>query len=211
MNDAEINAAKEHFGKILKEQLKRVEDMKASSGWMDYSKLDKLVIGVVGGDGIGPFICKHAEKVLKELLKDEIASGKVEVRTIDGLTIENRAKQLKAIPDEVLAELKKCHVILKGPTTTPMKGVGWAIIESANVAISCVLYLFAKVRPVRMPEQGIDWIFFRENTEGGYILGSKGVDVNDDIAIDFTVATTQGCERIIRLAFDHARKTASTA
>jgi isocitrate dehydrogenase (NAD+) len=207
MNDAEINAAKEHFGKILKEQLKRVEDMKASSGWMDYSKLDKLVIGVVGGDGIGPYICKHAEKVLKELLKEEIAAGKVEVRTIDGLTIENRAKQLKAIPDEVLAELKKCHVILKGPTTTPKKGDGWPNIESANVAMRRELDLFANVRPVRMPEQGIDWTFFRENTEGAYVLGSKGVDVNEDVSIDFTVATTQGCERIIRLAFDHARKT----
>ncbi|MHC1680291.1 MAG: isocitrate/isopropylmalate family dehydrogenase [Methanomassiliicoccales archaeon] len=207
MNDAEIDAAKEHFGKILKEQLKRVEDMKTSAGWMDYSKLDKLVIGVVGGDGIGPFICKHAENVLKELLKDEIASGKVEVRTIVGLTIENRAKQLKAIPDEVLAELKKCHVILKGPTTTPKKGDGWPNIESANVAMRRELDLFANVRPVRMPDQGIDWTFFRENTEGAYVLGSKGVEVNDDIAIDFTVATTQGCERIIRLAFDHARKT----
>jgi len=207
MNDAEINAAKEHFGKILREQLKRVEDMKASAGWMDYSKLDKLVIGVVGGDGIGPFICKHAENVLRELLKDEIASGKVEIRTIEGLTIENRAKQLKAIPDEVLGELKKCHVILKGPTTTPKKGDGWPNIESANVAMRRELDLFANVRPVRIPEQGIDWTFFRENTEGGYILGSKGVDVNDDIAIDFTVATTQGSERIIRLAFDHAVKT----
>ncbi len=207
MNDAEINAAKEHFGKILKEQLKRVEDMKASSGWMDYSKLDKMVIGVVGGDGIGPFICKHAENVLRELLKEEIASGKVDVRTIDGLTIENRAKQLKAIPDEVLTELKKCHVILKGPTTTPKKGDGWPNIESANVAMRRELDLFANVRPVRIPEQGIDWTFYRENTEGGYILGSKGVDVNEDIAIDFTVATTQGSERIIRLAFDHARKT----
>jgi len=207
MNDAEINAAKEHFGKILKEQLKRVEDMKASSGWMDYSKLDKLVIGVVGGDGIGPFICKHAENVLKELLKEEIAAGKVEVRTIDGLTIENRAKQLKAIPDEVLAELKNCHVILKGPTTTPKKGDGWPNIESANVAMRRELDLFANVRPVRMPEQGIDWTFFRENTEGAYVLGSKGVDVNDDISIDFTVATSQGSERIIRLAFDHAKKT----
>jgi len=207
MNDAEINAAKEHFGKILKEQLKRVEDMKASSGWMDYSKLDKLVIGVVGGDGIGPFICKHAENVLKELLKEEIAAGKVEVRTIDGLTIENRAKQLKAIPEEVLAELKNCHVILKGPTTTPKKGDGWPNIESANVAMRRELDLFANVRPVRMPEQGIDWTFFRENTEGAYVLGSKGVDVNDDISIDFTVATSQGSERIIRLAFDHAKKT----
>jgi len=207
MNDAEINAAKEHFGKILREQLMRVEDMKASAGWIDYSKLDKLVIGVVGGDGIGPYISKHAENVLKDLLNEEIAAGKVEVRTIDGLTIENRARQLKAIPDEVLAELKRCHVVLKGPTTTPKKGDGWPNIESANVAMRRELDLFANVRPVRIPEQGIDWTFYRENTEGGYILGSKGVDVNDDIAIDFTVATTQGSERIIRLAFDHAKRT----
>ena len=207
MKDAEIEAAKEHFGKVLREQLERVERMKASPGWIDHSKLDRLIIGVVGGDGIGPYICRHAEGVLRELLKEEIAAGKVEVRTIDGLTIENRARQLKAIPDEVLAELRKCHVILKGPTTTPKKGDGWPNIESANVAMRRELDLFANVRPVRMPEQGIDWTFFRENTEGAYVLGSRGVDVNEDIAIDFTVATTQGCERIIRLAFEHARRT----
>ncbi len=207
MNDAEIEAAKEHFGKVLREQLERVERMKASPGWIDHSKLDRLIIGVVGGDGIGPYICRHAEGVLRELLKEEIAAGKVEVRPIDGLTIENRARQLKAIPDEVLAELRKCHVILKGPTTTPKKGDGWPNIESANVAMRRELDLFANVRPVRIPEQGIDWTFFRENTEGAYVLGSRGVDVNEDIAIDFTVATTQGCERIIRLAFEHARRT----
>ena len=207
MKDAEIEAAKEHFGKVLREQLERVERMKASPGWIDHSKLDRLIIGVVGGDGIGPYICRHAEGVLRELLKEEIAAGKVEVRPIDGLTIENRARQLKAIPDEVLAELRKCHVILKGPTTTPKKGDGWPNIESANVAMRRELDLFANVRPVRIPEQGIDWTFFRENTEGAYVLGSRGVDVNEDIAIDFTVATTQGCERIIRLAFEHARRT----
>jgi isocitrate dehydrogenase (NAD+) len=207
MTNADIDAAKEHFGKILKEQLERVELMRTSAGWTDYSKLDKLVIGVVGGDGIGPYICHHAENVLKELLKNEIKAGKLEIRTINGLTIENRVKQLKAIPDDVLKELKKCHVILKGPTTTPKKGDGMPNIESANVAMRRELDLFANVRPVRMPDQGIDWTFFRENTEGAYVLGSKGVDVNDDISVDFTVATTQGCERIIRLAFDHARKT----
>jgi isocitrate dehydrogenase (NAD+) len=205
MNE-EIEAAKEHFGRILQEQMQRVEAMKASVGWIEYGKLDRLIIGVVGGDGIGPFICKHAEMVLRQLLKEEIASGKVEIRTIEGLTIENRAKHLKAIPDDVLAEIKKCHVILKGPTTTPKKGDGWPNIESANVAMRRELDLFANVRPVRIPEQGIDWIFFRENTEGAYVLGSSGVDVNDDISVDFTVTTTQGSERIIRLAFDHARR-----
>ena len=207
MTNVDIDAAKEHFGKILREQLARVEVMRSSSQLTDYANLDKMVIGVVGGDGIGPFICKHAENILRELLRTEIEAGKVEVRTIEGLTIENRAKHLKAIPDDVLDELKKCHVILKGPTTTPKKGDGWPNIESANVAMRRELDLFANVRPMRIPEQGIDWIFFRENTEGAYVLGSKGVDVNEDISIDFTVATTQGCERIIRLAFDHARKT----
>jgi isocitrate dehydrogenase (NAD+) len=68
------------------------------------------------------------------------------------------------------------------------------------------LDLFANVRPVRVPEQGIDWMFFRENTEGSYVLGSKGINVNDELAIDFCVATKQGTDRIIQLAFEHAKK-----
>ena len=76
-------------------------------------------------------------------IRDEVAAGRVEFRTIDGLTIENRAAQGKAIPDDVLAELKKCHVILKGPTTTPRAGDPWPNIESANVAMRKELDLFA--------------------------------------------------------------------
>ena len=69
------------------------------------------------------------------------------------------------------------------------------------------LDLFANVRPVRVPSQGIDWIFFRENTEGAYILGSRGVRVTDDLSFDFTAVTWQGSERLLRLAFEHAKKT----
>jgi len=202
----DIENAKEHFGKILEEQIERVERMKSAEDWMDYSTLDPLIIGVVGGDGIGPMICEHARDVLEFLLKDEAEKGKVEFRTIEGLTIENRAKVNKAIPDDVLEEIKKCHVILKGPTTTPKKGDPWPNIESANVSMRRELDLFANVRPVNVPEKGIDWMFFRENTEGAYVLGSRGVDVTDDIAIDFKVITTQGADRIIRLAFDYAKK-----
>jgi len=202
----EIERAKDHFGKILEEQLKRVQAMKEDQGWTDYAKLDTIIIGVCGGDGIGPYISRSAQNVLESLLADEIKSGKVEIRQIDGLTIENRVKAMKAIPDDVLAELKKCHVILKGPTTTPKKGDPWPNIESANVAMRRELDLFANVRPVKVPEIGVDWVFFRENTEGSYVLGSQGVNVNDDLAIDFCVATTQGTERLIRLAFEHARK-----
>jgi isocitrate dehydrogenase (NAD+) len=107
----------------------------------------------------------------------------------------------------VLAELRKCHAVLKGPTTTPQQGDPWPNIESANVAMRRELDLFANVRPVRVPEEGIDWIFFRENTEGAYILGSRGVRVTDDLAFDFTAVTLQGSERLLRLAFEHARKT----
>jgi isocitrate dehydrogenase (NAD+) len=201
-----IEKAKEHFGKLLAEQLARVKEMKAGQDWLDYSMIKPIIIGVVGGDGIGPIISQHAHRILTFLLDDEVKSDKVQFNVIEGLTIENRAKVMKAIPDDVLAELKACHVILKGPTTTPKKGDPWPNIESANVAMRRELDLFANVRPVKVPEQGIDWMFFRENTEGAYILGSKGINVTDDLAVDFKVITTQGSDRIIRLAFDYAKK-----
>jgi isocitrate dehydrogenase (NAD+) len=207
MTSAEaIEEAKEHFGKVLAEQLVRVEVMKAGQDWLDYGMIKPIIIGVVGGDGIGPIISQHAHRILTFLLDDEVKSGKVQFNIIEGLTIENRAQVMKAIPDDVLAELKACHVILKGPTTTPKKGDPWPNIESANVAMRRALDLFANVRPVKVPDQGIDWMFFRENTEGAYILGSKGINVTDDLAVDFKVITTQGADRIIRLAFDYAKK-----
>jgi isocitrate dehydrogenase (NAD+) len=205
MNE-KIENAKEHFGKLVEEQLERVERMKKAGDWTDYSTLTPIIIGLVGGDGIGPYITKHAQAILEFLLKEEQEDGKVELRVIEGLTIENRAKVMKAIPDDVLEEIKQCHVLLKGPTTTPRKGDKWPNIESANVTMRRELDLFANVRPVKVPEKNIDWMFFRENTEGAYVLGSKGVNVSDDLAIDFKVITTQGADRIIRLAFDYAKK-----
>ena len=197
--------AVEHFRKLIEEQLARVERMKSDSGFVDYAALDKLVIGVCGGDGIGPVISREAARVLEYLLADEVAAGKVEFRYIEGLTIENRIACGKPIPDDVMARLKECHVILKGPTTTPQAGDGMPNIESANVAMRKALDLFANVRPVKIPEQGIDWTFFRENTEGSYVLGSTGVNVSEDLAFDFTVTTKQGSTRIARLAYEFAR------
>ncbi|MDG6909540.1 MAG: isocitrate/isopropylmalate dehydrogenase family protein [Nitrososphaerota archaeon] len=195
------------FRTILEEQYQRVERISRPVEWLDYSKLDRLVVGVIGGDGIGPIIAGEARRVMEELLRDELKSGRVEIRQIEGLTIENRIRELKPLPEEVLAEIKKCHVLLKGPTTTPEEGSGVPNIESANIAIRRAFDLFANVRPVRIPSQGIDWVFFRENTEGEYVLGSKGVLVTPDMAVDFKVTTRPGAERIIRMAFEHARKT----
>jgi len=208
VNNAEaIERAKEHLGKLLEQQFARIEKMKSETEFIDYIKLSPIIIGIAGGDGIGPFITAQAQRVMEFLLKDEVEKGKVAFKVIDGLTIENRAKHMKAIPDDVLAELKKCHVILKGPTTTPRAGDPWPNIESANVAMRKELDLFANVRPVRVPEQGIDWVFFRENTEGAYALGSNGIHVNDDLSLDFTVTTQEGSYRIIKAAFDYASRT----
>lgn len=201
-----IEDAKEKFGLIVKEQLARVETMKKDIEGVDYSQLQPIIIGIVPGDGIGKVISKQAQIVLTHVLKDEVTKGKVKFKDISGLTIENRAKHKKAIPDNVLEELKNCHVILKGPTTTPQVGDEWPNIESANVAMRRYLDLFANIRPVRIPQQGIDWCFFRENTEGAYVLGSRGFDVSEDLSIDFKVITEQGAERIIRAAFEYAKK-----
>jgi isocitrate dehydrogenase (NAD+) len=198
--------AKAHFEKLIRQQLDRVERMKTDEDWIDYQKLATIPIGVLGGDGIGPIITAHSVTVLKHLLKDEVASKKVAFIDIDGLTIENRAKHGAAIPDDVLADIRKYPLHLKGPTTTPRKGDPWPNIESCNVAMRRSLDLFANVRPVKVPSDGIDWVFFRENTEGAYVLGSSGINVDDDLAFDFTVTTTQGTERICRLAFEYAKK-----
>jgi len=206
MNDAQIRQAAEKFEALLRQQAARVEAMKSQKDFVDYASLDRLVIGVCGGDGIGPTITAEAKRVLEFLLADEIAAGKIAFRVIEGLTIENRAAAGKAIPDDVLKEIMDCPVILKGPTTTPRAGDPWPNIESANVAMRKALDLFANVRPVKVPDKGIDWTFFRENTEGAYAVGSQGVNVTDDLAVDFTITTTQGTERIARLAFDYARR-----
>ncbi len=204
--DERLTAAVAQFEKVMAAQLERVDRMKNDGDFVDFEKLDKIIIGVCGGDGIGPVITNEAARVTEYLLADDVAAGKVEIRYIDGLTIENRVACMKAIPDDVLAQLKECHVILKGPTTTPRAGDPWPNIESANVAMRKELDLFANVRPVKVPEQAIDWTFFRENTEGAYTLGSCGCNVSEDLAVDFTVTTTQGTERIARLAYEYARK-----
>ena len=205
-----IEAAKEHFGVVLREQLERIERLRHEADWTDYSTVEPIVIGMIGGDGIGPTISAATQRVLAHLLKDEVDQGKVRFRTIEGLTIENRAAKMQSIPDDVLGAIKECHVTLKGPTHTPEKGDGWPNLESANVGMRKALDLFANVRPVRIPKEGIDWTFYRENTEDLYAVGSQGIDVTPELAVDFRVITSPGSERIIEAAFAHARRTGKT-
>lgn len=196
-----IEEATAHFKKLLCEQLERANKMENSAKRKDFSKQKKITIGVCYGDGIGSIICKEAVTLIKVLLKDELASGKIELKTIEGLTIENREKCGQAIPDSVLAEIKECDVLLKGPTTTPNGGT----MESANVALRRELDLYANMRPISIPELNIDWAFFRENTEGEYTLGSKGIEIPEKLAMDFKVTTDMGTKRIARSAFEYAK------
>ena len=199
--NAQLDAACEKFRKILEKQLTRVEDMKSQGDFVDYDNLGKIRIGVCGGDGIGPTITAEARRVLEFMLADMVEAGKVEFVNIDGLTIENRIACGKAIPDDVMAELKSCEIILKGPTTTPKGGT----MESANVTLRRELDLYANVRPVSVPAEGIDWMFYRENTEGEYVLGSRGVEIPGMLAMDFKVTTEPGTRRIARAAFEYAK------
>ena len=201
-----INSAVEQFRTLLEEQIARARFMEQNKSFTDYKKLPKIIIGICGGDGIGPIISRESEKLLKYILKDEIESGKVELRTIEGLTIENRIAHNKAIPDDVLKQIKACNVILKAPTTT-LKG---GTLESANVAMRRELDLYANVRPVQVPSENIDWTFFRENTEGEYVLGSRGVEIPDTLAFDFKVTTNEGTRRIAKAAFEYARNNGKT-
>ena len=205
-----INAAKEHFGRLLEGQLERVEQLKQNQAWTDFKEVKPIIVGVIGGDGIVPAITLEAQRILEYLLSDEISNGRIVFRVIEGLTIENRAQRMQALPDDVLEEIKKCHVTLKGPTYTPEQGDGWPNIESANVAIRKALDLFANVRPVRIPKDNIDWTFFRENTEDMYAVGNQGINVTDDLAVDFRIITSQGSRRILELAFDYAKRMGKT-
>ncbi|MBE6986356.1 MAG: isocitrate/isopropylmalate dehydrogenase family protein [Ruminococcaceae bacterium] len=199
----DVNTACEAFKKLLEEQQARIANMNTEK--TDFSKKACVTIGVVDGDGIGPIITSEAARVLKKLLADEVEKGTIVIKQIQGLTIENRLAQGKPIPDDVLAEIKTCDVILKGPTTTPHGGT----LESANVTMRRELDLYANVRPVSIPEQGIDWMFYRENTEGEYVLGSRGLDL-PGMAVDFKVTTDLGTRRIVRAAFEYAKNNGKT-
>lgn len=201
-----IKTAVEQFETLLREQIARQQKMENDAGATDYKSLSKITIGICYGDGIGPIISKESKRLLEFILKDEIASGKVVLKVIEGLTIENRIAKNKAIPDDVLKEIKECNVILKAPTTT-LKG---GTLESANVAMRRELDLYANVRPVCVPELGIDWTFFRENTEGEYVLGSRGIEIPDNLAMDFKVTTEAGTKRICRTAFEFAKANGKT-
>lgn len=201
-----VKAAQEKFAALINEDYQRIDRMKQEEKPLDFAKLDKIIVGIMPGDGIGPLLMPLALDVMHELVGEEITSGRIEIRPIEGMTIENRVAKMNSLPEECLEEIKKCHVLLKGPMTTPKAGEGLPNLVSANSLLRRSLDLFAAVRPINIKSHNIEWTFFRENIEGEYIWGNKGIQVDEDLAVDFKVQTKQGSERIARAAFEFARK-----
>lgn len=212
IQEEQIRAAQDKLAELIRSDFERIERMKADQEVTDFSKLDTITIGVMPGDGIGPIIMEQALRILRDLLAPELASGKVRIRIIEGMTFERRAALNESLPADVLAACKECNVLIKGPFVTPRAGecfpdgTPMPNLVSANSLLRRGLDLFAAVRPIKIPEKGIDWCFFRENIEGEYIWGNKGIQVNEDLGFDFKVQTKQGSERIARAAFEYARK-----
>ena len=142
--EEQIERAVAHYRRLLTAQAERAAALDSAEA---VKKSDQTIIGLIGGDGIGPLIVAQAERALETLLAAEIASGAVELRDSDGLTLENRLTLGQSVPELVMNDILPCDALLKGPTTTPSGGT----MESAYVTLRRALDLFANVRPVSVP------------------------------------------------------------
>ncbi len=114
-----IERAKQAFGKLIEEDLDRIEGIRKAPPRKNFTQLSHVKVGIMPGDGIGPYIMKAALLVARELLKKEIIDQRVEFVPIKGMTIEERARQNKSLPPAVLEACKACDVLVKGPFVTP--------------------------------------------------------------------------------------------
>ncbi|WP_119717770.1 isocitrate dehydrogenase [Cognatilysobacter tabacisoli] len=160
-------------------------------------------ITVIRGDGIGPEIMDAALYVLDTMqlgLQYEFADA--------GLVALE--KQGELLPQSTMDSIRKTRVALKSPLTTPV-GEGFS---SINVELRKRFDLYANVRPAksfpntksRFPT-GVDLITVRENTEGAYIGEGQSLSEDGETALLTQRVTRRGSERIVRYAFELARKT----
>ncbi len=174
-------------------------------------------ITLIPGDGVGPEVTEATRRVLEATgvtFKWEVARAGAEVLKECGTPL----------PDSVLASIRKNHVALKGPVTTPV-GTGF---RSVNVALRKGLDLYACVRPcktypgVPSPYQDVDIVVIRENTEDLYagiefeegksetaklinfIAETKGETVRKDSGLSIKMISEAGSRRIAKFAFEYA-------
>lgn len=156
-------------------------------------------ITLIPGDGIGPEVANATKRLID-------ASG-VKITWDIQDAGENMIKEHGTpLPEAVKESIRTNRIALKGPITTPV-GTGF---RSVNVALRQEFDLYANVRPAKtykgIPSryENVDIIIVRENTEDLY----AGVEhmIGEDAAESIKIFTRKGCERIIRYAFDFARR-----
>jgi isocitrate dehydrogenase (NAD+) len=158
------------------------------------------VVTLIPGDGTGPELVEATRRVLE-------ATGvrfQWDVQQAGEAVI---AQEGTPLPDKVLDAIRRTRVALKGPITTPV-GTGF---RSVNVTLRLKLDLYANVRPartipgVRTRYPSIDLVVVRENTEDIY-LGIEHVVIPDQAAEAIKLITRRGSERVVRYAFEYARR-----
>jgi isocitrate dehydrogenase (NAD+) len=156
---------------------------------------------LIPGDGIGPSIAEVTLKII------EAAGVKIEWQPhVAGLSAIDKYKD--PLPGHVLDAIRETRVALKGPLTTPV-GSGF---RSVNVALRKEFDLYANLRPARsfagVPSRyhDIDLVVVRENTEEFYAGIEHYIDPSRSAAETIGVVTRAGSERIVRFAYDYARK-----
>ena len=160
-------------------------------------------ITVIRGDGIGPEIMDAALHVLDAMdvgLSYEFADA--------GLVALEKTGEL--LPAATMDSIRRNRIALKSPLTTPVGGG----FSSINVELRKRFDLYANVRPAkshpntksRFPS-GVDLVTVRENTEGAYSAEGQELSADGDTATSVTRTTRRGSERIVRYAFDLARRT----
>ncbi|MEQ1786972.1 MAG: 3-isopropylmalate dehydrogenase [Acidimicrobiales bacterium] len=155
-------------------------------------------VGVIGGDGIGPEVIAEALKVVR-------AAGVALDTTDYDLGGARYLRDGTILPDEVLEEWRGLDALLLGAVGTP--GVPPGVIERGLLLkMRFDLDLYINQRPFTYPENDIDMIVIRENTEGPYV-GEGGVlrkGTPQEVATQGSVNTRHGVERCVRYAFELA-------
>lgn len=158
-------------------------------------------IAVIRGDGIGPEIMDASLGVL-DAMKLGLQYEFVEA----GMSAMEKTGEL--LPAATLDAIRKHRIAFKSPLTTPV-GEGFT---SINVALRKTFDLYANVRPAisfpgtKARYENIDIITVRENTEGAYIGEGQSVSPDGETALLTQKVTRKGSERIVRYAFDLARR-----
>lgn len=161
----------------------------------------RTAVTVAAGDGIGPEIMAATLEIL------EAAGARLAPEPIEVGEAAYLAGRTSGIGPEAWDSIARTGVLLKGPITTP-RGGGY---KSLNVTLRKTLGLYANVRPcvslaphTRGRHPGMDVVVVRENEEDLY----AGIEhrQTEEVTQCLKLVTRPGCERIVRHAFEHARR-----